>query len=344
MQKVIFFKYSVYGNNFIFVDEIKRIRVEEAKKAFFSQIALNNYYGIGGDNVLFLQRYSKKLLNEINVEHNYWEEIPSYLDSPELIFRMYETDGREALCCGNGLMCMAYHIHSFYGLNSSNITTEIPSISPQVRNIRWFKKNYYEVNLGYPARIPSLFVNNVKTRQIFTGIDQIEISVKSERNAFEITGFLTYTGEPHLVFFETPNNIDLFRRLFDTNLEDFKERSSLVIRDIGLMLNYQKSLFPNGINVNFARIIDKKSGLIEYRCFERGILKETLACGTGALAIASIAHQLGKVKVDRINIIPFRSRWEKPYQMAVLQTSKNSDGSWRIMGSPHLSFRGAIEI
>jgi diaminopimelate epimerase len=43
------------------------------------------------------------------------------------------------------------------------------------------------------------------------------------------------------------------------------------------------SIFPSEVNVDFVQVTD--SGIVKYRCFERVINRETLACGTVALVI-----------------------------------------------------------
>lgn len=49
--------------------------------------------------------------------------------------------------------------------------------------------------------------------------------------------------------------------------------------------------FPQGTNVNFARVVDES--FIEVITWERGCGK-TLGCGTGVTAVAVLANELGK--------------------------------------------------
>src|SRR5262249_44587502 len=82
------------------------------------------------------------------------------------------------------------------------------------------------------------------------------------------------TGVPHLVIFtDTIETID-------------------VARD-GAALRHH-SHFPRGVNANFA----ERKGTNHYRMrtYERGVEAETLACGTGSVAIALIANLLGEAQ------------------------------------------------
>lgn len=54
-------------------------------------------------------------------------------------------------------------------------------------------------------------------------------------------------------------------------------------------------VFPQGTNVTLAQATD--SGFRQ-RTFERGVEGETVACGTGAIAIAAVGAHLGRVSVD----------------------------------------------
>lgn len=78
-------------------------------------------------------------------------------------------------------------------------------------------------------------------------------------------GFLLDTGSPHLVRFE--NEID-----------------SIDVFSIGKRLRYSSTFEKqNGVNINFVEI---NNDYLKIRTYERGVEAETLACGTGAVAVA----------------------------------------------------------
>ncbi|XP_050409303.1 diaminopimelate epimerase [Patella vulgata] len=98
-----------------------------------------------------------------------------------------------------------------------------------------------------------LYMNDVKVRDIYRLDD---------------SNYFLDNGSPHHV-------------QFVTNIQTVK------VGEVGPELCYGR-YSPHGSNINFCtRTTDK---LIKARTFERGVDKETLACGTGATAVAIIAH------------------------------------------------------
>ena len=98
----------------------------------------------------------------------------------------------------------------------------------------------------------------------------VEIIVNGELSNWNLPtvgcGFID-TGVPHLVI---PG---------DTSMKD--------LDSIGSKMNSHPA-HPKGTNVN---IVEKRSGSIRVRTWERGVNMETLACGTGAAATAIFAHE-----------------------------------------------------
>jgi len=94
-------------------------------------------------------------------------------------------------------------------------------------------------------------------------------------------GYFLTVGVPHFVIFnEDIENID--------------------IEETGRKIRYDK-VFPKGTNVNFVKII--KDSIIQVRTYERGVERETLACGTGTTACAYIFSRIyNKVKEISANV------------------------------------------
>ncbi len=95
---------------------------------------------------------------------------------------------------------------------------------------------------------------------------------KLEVNGREFTLYEVRVGVPHVVIFV--NDLD-----FD-------------IIPFARKIRYMYDLFPEGTNVNFAKVED---GRIRIRTYERGVEDETLSCGTGSVATAKAANALGFV-------------------------------------------------
>ncbi len=92
------------------------------------------------------------------------------------------------------------------------------------------------------------------------------------------TGPLTYsavdTGVPHVVItVDDLNNLD--------------------INEIGLKIRHHEEFSPAGTNVDFVQITGPSS--LKIRTYERGVERETLACGTGIVAVGILGCRSGVV-------------------------------------------------
>lgn len=169
-----------------------------------------------------------------------------------------------------------------------------------------------------------------------------------EAQSLKISGYLVFTGEPHLVIFpETGFSLkELSKMIFVSSSkassegEEREKRISFgswLLHHIGTYLNKNYlHIFPKGINVNFARMVDC-TGVFEYRCFERGIYRETLACGTGALAVSFVLRQLNLLDTNLIAAWPHRCRWHDPGASILVEENENG---WALYGNPSMLFEG----
>ncbi|WP_432471008.1 diaminopimelate epimerase [Amphritea sp. HPY] len=357
MQLIPFVKYTSCGNNFVIVDETEQNLLSEDEMSRFAFQATNTSFGVGCDNLLVIQRCNDTTLQAIARNRSYWN-WPPQAEQAEFLFRMFEPSGEEALCCGNGLMCVASHLLQQHGISSASIMTEIPLATPKVINIgAGSDRAGGWVNLGHPRLTPPELVVSEFTEQVAPAIHQLqELTVKfraddlkayTPDSELRIRSSLVFTGEPHLVIF--PDSDFSVPELADyifagSNHGATQERresfGSWLVEHIGnYMNNRMRHIFPAGINVNFAR--RNEPAVIENRCFERGINRETLACGTGSLAVAYIYDQLNQLQLSEIEIHPHRCRWHD--DNARIRIERAEDG-WHLSSDPVLLFDGVYRL
>ena len=347
-------KASCFGNNFLIYDGTVEGILEEVHFPEFARQVTDAQFGIGADNFLVIQNCHEDELEAINNVHGYWKKTPATV--ADYVFRMFEPDGSEALCCGNGLMCIANYMSERHRVENARIMTEIPLAKVNVTTIGFTQgKSYGWVNLGTPRRLPA----DIRTQGPSDGnVGEIQIinnlRIKFRNHDLEpysnevelvLSGHLIFTGEPHLVFLlddEDSPLAGLADAIFAS--KDGSEGAGPLLQrrcgfgtwmvdHIGQYINtHYRDRFPTGVNVNFVRQ-DRRSSAIEYRCYERGIYRETLACGTGAVAVAYIVNHFQGYEGNSIKILPHRCRWFRPD--ALMAVSSSEDG-WILEGQPDL--------
>jgi len=347
-------KSSCFGNNFLIYDGTDEGILEEIHFPEFGRQITDPQFGIGADNFIVVQNCDAGELQAINDFHGYWKKIPDA--SADYVFRMFEPDGQEALCCGNGLMCIANYMSERHQVDSASIMTEIPLKKTNVTTIGFTTgKNYGWVNLGMPRKLPSEIRTEHPSDGYLGEIQTINnLRIKFRRRDLEpysddtelvLSGHLIFTGEPHLVFLLDDEDSPL-AGLADAIFASMEgnqgagplfqrryEFGTWLIDHIGHFLNTQyRERFPAGINVNFVRQ-DRGSASVEYRCYERGVYRETLACGTGAVAVAYVVKYFQGYQGDGIKILPHRCRWFKPH---ALMAVSGSEQGWVLEGQPDI--------
>ncbi len=362
-RKIPFVKYTLNGNNFVLVDETQRQLLREQEKGKFANLATNINFGVGADNFLVVQHCSRKAFHDINQEHGYWPKAPVPKDV-DFIFRMFEPDGTEAFSCGNGLMCIANYLFQRYGIESARIATQIPTPTPKTRILGTESAQKAGwVNLGHPSRVPdNLFTHSppVFYNQDIQIIDPLTISFRthdlepfSKETRLDLKAYLTFTGEPHMVIFPGNNAcLDGFEQIIfpsprGIDFGSVKDKrinfGTWLIDQIGTRINTRHlNLFPAGMNVNFARPVESHgTNIMEYRCFERGINRETLSCGTGALAVSYISHHLNLTMAKETIIWPYLCRLFKPEAQVCV---KENNAEWVLHAYPTRLFEGSFDF
>ncbi len=197
--------------------------------------------------------------------------------------RMLNPDGSEAQVCGNGLRCFAKYVvdNGFFSGKRLTVST-LAGIKPiQVFTSRG-KVSKAKVNMGTPCfraeKIPILAKKVAKSRGVLDIIPILDYPVNvSGRNL--ALSFVSM-GNPHAVHF------------LNGSVQDFP------LADIGPKVEHHQ-MFPERINFEIVRVLNRQK--IEARVWERGA-NETLACGSGACAIAVIARLKGYTD-DEVDIM-----------------------------------------
>ncbi len=124
---------------------------------------------------------------------------------------------------------------------------------------------------------------------LLTGKHRAEVSMPTPKSFWlglrlkalerELTVHFVDTGVPHAVMF----------------VPDIEK---VPVKDLGRMLRFHKAFGRAGANVDFVQV---KGGRLLLRTYERGVEDETLACGTGIVAAAAVAHALNKTG-DRVKV------------------------------------------
>lgn len=169
---------------------------------------------------------------------------------------MYNADGSRGAMCGNGIRCVAKYVYDYGLTDKTSISVETGSgIKYLDLTVENNKVTMVKVDMGEPDLTASHIPIKAQTEQVID--EPIEVDGKTYR----ITG--VSMGNPHGVVF----------------LDDI---DSLDIEKIGPSFENHVR-FPDRINTEFVQL-DNRSH-VRMRVWERGS-GETLACGTGACAVA----------------------------------------------------------
>ncbi len=194
--------------------------------------------------------------------------------------RIFNADGSEAEICGNGLRCLAKYVVDRGILSKDRFRVQtLAGIKPVQTYSQAGKVNRVRLALGNPSFRPEDIPYTAKGSQ---GAGEPTIPTECRLNApgHELTVHLASMGNPHAVTF------------IDQPVAEFP------LAVVGPVVETHP-LFPRRINFEIVRV--KEWGKLEMRVWERGA-GETLACGTGACAVAAVARAKG-LAGDNIDII-----------------------------------------
>ena len=182
---------------------------------------------------------------------------------------MYNADGSRGEMCGNGIRCVAKYVYDYGLTDKTQISVEtLGGIKYLDLTVEDGKVSQVKVDMGKPELEADLIPIISEREQVID--EPIEVDGKE----YHMTG--VSMGNPHAVIY----------------VDDVK---GLDLEKIGPKFeNHER--FPKRINTEFVHCIDRQT--VEMRVWERGS-GETLACGTGACAVAvsSILNNLTDTQV-----------------------------------------------
>lgn len=258
---------SIYNSDF----KIKKLAIRNSK------IKYSIYSGAGNDFVMFDNRdkvvpFNKQSKFTEKICNDYFPKIDGviFLDKPLRItssIRMnyYNCDGSYGAMCGNGARCISRFAAENGILNEKKFNLEAVDIIYSAEII-----NDSDVKIGFPP--PSEYkLNRVILINFGSGAKEI------------ITHTMSVGSDHIIIYIDDEKNKKVFGI---DNLNDAK------IYEWGKTLRYHEDFSPRGGNVSFVqKLPDNK---IRVRTYERGVERETLACGTGVISSALISALLGK--------------------------------------------------
>lgn len=179
-------------------------------------------------------------------------------DGADLFMDYVNSDGSIGEMCGNGIRCLALYARK-EGMTDKD---ELKISTRAGTKLVWVQGDRVRVDMGAPIFNP---------RDIpvaWPGAEALHAKVTLEDRTLEAA--CLSMGNPHAVLFvDDPDAVD--------------------VAHIGPRIEWNP-LFPNGTNTEFITV--ETPTRVRMRVWERGS-GETLACGTGAAAVAVVARLLG---------------------------------------------------
>jgi len=229
-----FVKTHALGNDFILVEQSSKVPADHSELA---RRICDRYFGIGADGLIL------------------WQAA-----GDSFTLRIFNRDGSEAECSGNGLRCVAAYLIESGRWQKNDIRLE--TISGVYRLRRTGRQ--YEADMGQPQLSPAAipFIPPEPIERI------VDYPLRANGRVFAITA--CSTGNPHC-------------SLFVDELDD------AYVENVGPLLERHPA-FPHRTNVEFIHVLNDRE--IEVAFWERGVGR-TYASGTGSCG-ATVASILNK--------------------------------------------------
>lgn len=192
-------------------------------------------------------------------------------DKADFEMRMYNADGSRGEMCGNGIRCVGKYVYDYGLTDKTSLSVEtLGGIKHLFLEVKDGKVSLVKVDMGPAILEPE------KIPVTAEGSRVVDEPLQVDGKTFRMT--CVSMGNPHAVIYvDDVQGMDL-------------EKTGPSFE------NHER--FPNRINTEFAHVLDRNT--VEMRVWERGS-GETLACGTGACAVA-VASILNGYTEDQVTV------------------------------------------
>lgn len=193
-------------------------------------------------------------------------------DKADFEMEMYNADGSRGEMCGNGIRCVAKYVYDYGLTDKTSISVEtLAGIKYLDLTVEDGKVVLVKVDMGKPMLRPEE-VPVVSEKE-----EVIDEPITVDGQEYRMT--CVSMGNPHAVVFI---------------YQDVKE---FPLETVGVKFeNHER--FPKRVNTEFVNVLDRHTA--QMRVWERGS-GETLACGTGACAVA-VACALNGLTEDEVTV------------------------------------------
>lgn len=120
--------------------------------------------------------------------------------------------------------------------------------------------------------------------------------------------------------------------------------SAAPLESLAPKIRYHAVFAPDGTNVNFAQVLGENR--IAMRTYERGVEAETLACGTGAVAVALIARLRGltspPVSIQTSGGPVLKIHFDQPGASDAESSTSEAFSNVRLEGEARIVYEGTI--
>ena len=193
-------------------------------------------------------------------------------DKADFEMEMYNADGSRGEMCGNGIRCVAKYVYDYGLTDKTSISVEtLAGIKYLDLTVEDGKVVLVKVDMGKPMLRPEE-VPVVSEKE-----EVIDEPITVDGQEYRMT--CVSMGNPHSVVF------------IDQDVKEFP------LETVGVKFeNHER--FPKRVNTEFVNVLDRHTA--QMRVWERGS-GETLACGTGACAVA-VACALNGLTEDEVTV------------------------------------------